>query len=445
MTTSSARTASTFRHPAANATPTNAIATVIATSAKRAARLTARNMRRSGLSALGWSTIAVSLACVATGIPLGWRELIAAGFAGLSMVVCAIIMGLRKPEFAATLSVQSTRVTVGGTIDIATRITSERQHLRSAATHCLLRFGNESYRLAVHANASNGPADRKLTIPASRRGVISVGPLTALTGDPMGLVRRSIELASAIDVHVHPRILPLSPLPTGATHDIEGRASNKRASSDVELYDVRDYMPGDDLRHIHWSSTAKTGSLMVRQYQATQRTAIILLLDRNGRNYASPEEFELAVTMYASIGVQALREYRQLITAMGAARVQPHTVNALLDHCSALQPVTGERGTMPMFNELAEDRPEAAEPAVDGSAAKSRYLQDGTTSLHVAIVGSQLPLETIHRFARALPTGLVIILRIAIGESSGTVRADGCLLATAGAEQDLPMILEALR
>ena len=448
-------TASTVHAASAISSSAVYVATTAIAAAKRTARPVVRSMQRSGLSPLGWATIAISLVCIVTGIPLDWRELLAAGFASLSMVACAIILGLQRPKLAATLSVQSARVTVGDTIDIGAHVTADQQRHQPAAAHCLLHVGDKSYRLAFHPNAPNNLTDRNLTVPASRRSVVPVGPLTVTTGDPLGLVRRSTELASAINVHVHPRLLSLGMLPNGTTHDLEGQSSSTRASNDIELYDVRDYMPGDDLRHIHWPSTAKTGSLMVRQYQATQRTAVALLLDRNACDYASPEEFELAVTLYASIGAQALHERRLLITGMGMHHNQPVTINAFLDHCSALQPVVGERGTMPLVtgpvgdeseaNESTVAKPKAAKSAVDESAAEFRYLQHDTASLHIAIVGSQLPLEAIHRFARTLPAGLVIILRSAIGEPPGTVPADGWILATVGAVQDLPMIMGALR
>ena len=446
MTASTVQTASAAHTIPATAATTAAL--------RQATQLAARTMQRSGLSSLGWAATATGLVCLIAGALLGWRELLAAGFTGFSMVACAAIMATRPPQLAATLDVQSTSVSMGGTIDIAARITAQRHHRPTATAHCTLRVGDDTHQLAIRSITPASPADLALTIPANRRAVVPVGPLTVTAGDPLGLARRGIMLATTTNVHVHPRILSPGPLPAGSAHDLEGQSGNARASSDIDLYELRDYMPGDDLRHVHWPSSAKTGSLLVRQYQATQHTAIHLLLDRNAHSYATPEEFELAVTLVASVGAQALREHRPLVTGGESRGARTHDTNAFLDRCSALQPISGAPDDLPIFHEsdkskqskqsagpdhpAGQDHP--SEPAGDGDDALP-----ATAALHLAVVGSQLPLKAIRRFAQSAPTGPVVILRSALGERAGIAWDAGYHLATAGAAKDLPILMEALR
>ncbi|MFC7766284.1 DUF58 domain-containing protein [Leucobacter soli] len=71
---------------------------------------------------------------------------------------------------------------------------------------------------------------------------------------------------------------------------------------------MREYAHGDALRHVHWKSTAKTGTLMVRQFEESQTARVAVLFDALREEYASDDEFELGVSVAASLSVQAVRE-----------------------------------------------------------------------------------------------------------------------------------------
>ena len=74
------------------------------------------------------------------------------------------------------------------------------------------------------------------------------------------------------------------------------------SSADVSFHALRDYVPGDDRRHIHWKTTARTNKLMVRQFEETRRAHLAISLSINTEEYASEDEFELAISAAASIG-----------------------------------------------------------------------------------------------------------------------------------------------
>ena len=91
-------------------------------------------------------------------------------------------------------------------------------------------------------------------------------------GDPFGLVRHEKELADRITVFIHPRTVRLDTLNAGVPRDLEGQPSGQIVDDDLDFYGLREYEPGDDVRNVHWLSSAKTGTLMIRQYEATRRT-----------------------------------------------------------------------------------------------------------------------------------------------------------------------------
>ena len=78
--------------------------------------------------------------------------------------------------------------------------------------------------------------------------------------------------------------------------------------SDLAFHALREYVPGDDLRHVHWRSSAKAGELLVRQYHETRRGHVTVLLDDRRSSYPRLGDFELAVSVAASIALRAVRD-----------------------------------------------------------------------------------------------------------------------------------------
>ena len=90
-------------------------------------------------------------------------------------------------------------------------------------------------------------------------------------------------------------------------------------SSDVAFHALREYQPGDERRYIHWKSTAKTGTFMVRQFEETRRSHLVVALTLATGDYASEEEFELAVSVAGSLGVRAIRDGRTVSVVVSDA------------------------------------------------------------------------------------------------------------------------------
>ena len=255
------------------------------------------------------------------------------------------------------------------------------------------------------------------------RAVLTVGPLNIRKGDPFGLVRHEKALAERITVYIHPNIVRLNTLNAGVARDLEGQPSGQIVDDDLDLYGLREYEPGDDVRNVHWLSSAKTGTLMIRQYEATRRTDTSMTLDVNPQDYVSQEEFEMAVSVHASLGVQCLKQDRPLQTHAGSAHDTPKFPMGFLDDCSAITPRT-------------DDNPNLVESTLRHSPDSSFYF---------FTVGSLKQLDHIKRMVLALPkSATCLVLQTSPGDVRAIKHFTDFTLATVGSLDDLPLIMEVL-
>ena len=162
--------------------------------------------------------------------------------------------------------------------------------------------------------------DEQFAIPTDRRGIVSIGPARTVRADPIGLMRREIVWSETAELRVHPRTVSISALSTGFIRDLEGFPTRDLTSSDIAFHALREYVPGDDRRYIHWRSSAKTGTFMVRQFEETRRSRLMILLDLEPGAYVDDAEFELAVGAAASVGARAIRDARSVSFVVSGPR-----------------------------------------------------------------------------------------------------------------------------
>ena len=179
-------------------------------------------------------------------------------------LVCAIVFVLGRFKYDVVLDLAQARVTVGdravGRLDV--RNASSRALLPSVME---LPVGTGTAAFPVPRLRGGGTHEEIFTIPTRRRSVITVGPVKSVRADPLGLLRREMTWTDEQEVFVHPRVKNLTGSSTGFLKDLEGRVTNDITNSDVNFHALRDYVAGDDRRHIHWKTTARTGQLMVQR------------------------------------------------------------------------------------------------------------------------------------------------------------------------------------
>jgi hypothetical protein len=147
-----------------------------------------------------------------------------------------------------------------------------------------------------------------VALPPMPRGVHAVGPVTYEKTDIVGLVSRRFELGASRELLVSPQVAELSVFAGGLTNDLDGATSQQLSMSDLAFHALREYVPGDDLRHVHWRSSAKAGELLVRQYHETRRGQVTVLLDDVKSSYPRLRDFELAVSVATSIALRGVRD-----------------------------------------------------------------------------------------------------------------------------------------
>ncbi|MGH2724193.1 MAG: DUF58 domain-containing protein [Actinomycetota bacterium] len=146
-------------------------------------------------------------------------------------------------------------------------------------------------------------------VSARSRGRYHIGPLSASVTDPFDLARTRIRFPGTHELIVYPEVedLEVAHLATPAGGSGES-ASRQVFRTGEEFYTMRGYETGDDLRRIHWPSTARRGELMIRQDETARRATAVLLLDtRAGVAGATADAFERAVSAAASIGILYFR------------------------------------------------------------------------------------------------------------------------------------------
>ena len=115
--------------------------------------------------------------------------------------------------------------------------------------------------------------------------MVVVGPVRSVRGDPLSLLRRELVWTDATELFVHPRTVPLQGSAAGFIRDLEGQVSRSLTNSDVAFHALRGYVPGDDRRYVHWRTSARTGTLMVRQFEETRRSHLLVALSTAAGDY----------------------------------------------------------------------------------------------------------------------------------------------------------------
>ncbi len=174
------------------------------------------------------------------------------------------------------------------------------------------------------------PCTHEIGLAPVERGVVDVGPVGARRTDPFGLVLRHQPWTGVARLHVRPRVVELEAMAATEISDLEGSASEEISMSDLAFHALREYVRGDDLRHVHWRSSAKTGVLHVRQYHDTRRAHLAVVVDDHATSYRRPVDFELALSVAASITLHLAERGQSTSFACGPIETDG-PVEAVLD------------------------------------------------------------------------------------------------------------------
>lgn len=273
------------------------------------------------ITPLGWTSLVAIPVALALGYGFGILELVVVGWALLALLLIAVVYLVGRSPLGITLDVPHSRVVVGDPAEAEIAIVNPVRR-RTLGVTVEVPVGTGFVELALPGLPGGGEDARRFAIPSDRRGVVPVGPVRTIRADPIGLVRREILWPGSAELVVHPRTIGIPSMSTGLIRDLEGNPTRDLSNNDVSFHALREYVPGDDRRYIHWKSTARTGTYMVRQFEETRRSHLVIALSLADGDYGGDEEFELAVSVAGSLGARAIRDARTLTAVVSESTPQ---------------------------------------------------------------------------------------------------------------------------
>jgi uncharacterized protein (DUF58 family) len=383
---------------------------------------------------LGWVMLGVVPVSFAAGYGLGWVELVVVGWAGVVLAVIAVIYLVGRSPFRVSLVLPHRRVVVGDPARGAVTLHNPTGR-RVLGVKVEIPVGIGLAELAMPSLKAGASFTNEFAIPTLRRGVIPVGPVRTVRADPIGLVRRELVWTEAEDLVVHPRTVGVPSTSTGLIRDLEGTPTRDLTSSDVAFHALREYQPGDDRRYIHWKSSAKTGTFMVRQFEQTRRSHLVVALSLATSDYATEEEFELAVSVAGSLGVRAIRDGRTVSVVVSTitpefAKRKTYAVRSLATHVPAR-----------LLDDLAVV--EAASAAL-GIRDVGRIAAEDNIGISVAflVCGSLVTPAELRAASHAFPVDVAVVAIVCDPDAvPGLRRVAGLSVLTIGYLDDLRIAL----
>jgi uncharacterized protein (DUF58 family) len=263
------------------------------------------------LTVRGIALLAAGAVLLAAGLRYGYPELAALGGAAVVALVLAVAHAAWRPRLGVTRTVDPDRVPRGGETAVTLTIRNAGR-LRAATLVARDRCGERTVPVPLLRLRPGRDTTVTYPVPTDRRGVVPVGPLRVARRDPLGLATASRSHGGAATVWVYPRVFPLTAVPGGAARSLDGRV-DRLPHGTITFDSLREYVVGDELRRVHWRTSARVGELMVREQLDTSLPRLVVLLDdRPGAHAARPgqaaESFESACEAAASIVTAATRE-----------------------------------------------------------------------------------------------------------------------------------------
>jgi len=279
-----------------------------------------------GLTTRGRSFLAAAAASAVSAFILGESDLlrVAVLLAALPLLAAAYV-GRSRYKLACTRSLEPARTPVGSSARVILRL----QNLSRLPTGTLMLEDRLPYalgsrpRVVLERLGAHQASSVAYTVRADVRGRYGVGPLVIRLTDPFGLCELNRSFPSIDRLTVIPQVLPLPAVRLAGEY--AGAGDSRARSVAVHGEDdaaTREYRRGDDLRRVHWRSTARTGELMVRREEQPWESRATVVLDTRAhahRGEGPTASFEWAVSAAASIAVH-LRQagYKlRLVTGTG--------------------------------------------------------------------------------------------------------------------------------
>lgn len=253
-------------------------------------RLTARGIGL-GLSSAGLVTL---------GVYFGHTLVLLLGIAGGAAVLASVVVTRGRVDVEPERDIHPAWVEAGhaAVAQILVRNTSAR---RLPAVVARDRRADGEELISVPRLAAGKSFRHTYSLPTRRRGKLVIGPVAFEREDAFGLARNRVLKGERSVLHVHPRLHAAVSAAAGVRkHSHEGPVELTSLRGAAELRSLREYVAGDEPRHVHWKASARTGKLMVRDMVDPDEVRCTIVLDDRSAVF-EPDLFEAAVEVAASL------------------------------------------------------------------------------------------------------------------------------------------------
>jgi uncharacterized protein (DUF58 family) len=318
-----------------------------------------------GLTTRGRSFLAAGFAAAVSAAILGEQDLLrVAVLLAVLPLLAAAYVGRSRYKLACSRSLDPQRVPIGASSRVVLRL----QNMSRLPTGTLLLEDRLPYalgsrpRVVLERLGAHQASSVAYTVRADVRGRYEVGPLVVRLTDPFGLCELTRAFPSVDRLTVIPQVLTLPTVRLASeyagTGDSRARSVAVHGEDDAA---TREYRRGDDLRRVHWKSTARTGELMVRREEQPWESRATVVLDTRAvahRGEGPTASFEWAVSAAASVAVHLRQSsYKlRLVTGSGidADAREGGGEGLLLDHLADVR--LSQRGDVASLVERVRER-----------------------------------------------------------------------------------------
>jgi uncharacterized protein (DUF58 family) len=255
--------------------------------------------------------LACAVALYLAGLLTGVRELFMLAVGALALPLGAwLIVRAGRARVTATRAVRPARVTAGGRIAVSVELRNPGR----MESGVLLVSDRVPYQLGpsarfVVAGLPSGATERlSYELTGVARGRYQLGPTSLRLSDPFDLASVTVTSGATTEVIVRPRVEALSRVPSAGDLAAAPVSRTRRlTTAGDELYTTREYRDGDDLRKVHWRSSAKRGQLMIRQDESPRQARVLIALDLRASVHVGGDEhssLERVISAGASIATR---------------------------------------------------------------------------------------------------------------------------------------------
>jgi uncharacterized protein (DUF58 family) len=250
----------------------------------------------------GWAASGAAAALAVLWLGFGEDLLLA-----LSIFLLAAVIGgttyvrFSGPKLLLSRSINPVQLHDGERALVDLSLTSKRKVYRVRVEDRVHGLGSATF-VADRVSSGDVMAGR-YEVLCRPRGVYRVGPSLVSVADPLGFAEATTTAGTVDRLVVYPKVEDLEGLPTGRGQD--QTINTSRASfwhtGGEDFFTLREYQQGDDLRMVHWPSSARRDELVIKQLEMPWQSRAFVVLDPRIEPHLSAESFEQAVRGAASV------------------------------------------------------------------------------------------------------------------------------------------------